>query len=131
LKEGALHTLMNRLILSASNQINQERNNLLLINQEQLQQSKRIISVREELLKKQLEMLHLLIDYIISTKRVYLTNSLIVISSNSPKVILKKGFTISRVNGNLYNGEPLSKDTIIQLEFKDSSILTKYIRIEK
>jgi len=76
-------------------------------------------------------MLSLLIEQIINNKKNYLTNALIVLSSSSPKVILKKGFTIPRVNGNLYSGEKLSKDTIIKLEFKDSVIVTKYIKKEK
>jgi exodeoxyribonuclease VII large subunit len=130
LKRGTLHTLMNRLTARISNLINEENNTLLLSNQEQLQQSKRIIDNKERIIKKQLEMLGLLVDHIINTKKTALSNSLIQIASSSPKTILKKGFAIPRVNGNLYKGEPLKKDSIIKLEFQDAIIITKYIKQE-
>jgi exodeoxyribonuclease VII large subunit len=128
LRRGSLHTLMNRLTASVSNLINEEKNKLSLINQKQLQQSKRILNNKERLIKKQLEMLSLLVAYLINNKKAYLSNSLIVIASSSPETILKKGFTIPRVNGNPYKGESLTKDTIIELEFKDSIIITKYVK---
>jgi exodeoxyribonuclease VII large subunit len=130
LRRGSLHTLMNRLISDIISLISKEHNNLSLINQEQLQQSKRALNNQEELIKKNFEMLGLLVNNLISNKRAYLTNALVVVASSSPKVILKKGFTIPRVNGNLYKGQELSKDTIIKLEFKDSIIVTKYIKKE-
>jgi exodeoxyribonuclease VII large subunit len=131
LRRGSLHTLMNRLISEINSLINKEHSNLSLINQEQLQQSKRVIISEEERIKKQFEMLGLLVENVLNNKRAYLTNALIIISSSSPKAILKKGFTIPRVNGNLYKGEDLSKDTIIKLEFKDKVIITKYVKKEK
>jgi exodeoxyribonuclease VII large subunit len=131
LRRGSLHTLMNRLTLSVKNIIDEEKNKLSLIHQEQLQQSKRTIHNREEKIKKQLEMLGLLIERVINNKKAYLTNALIIISSSSPKAIIKKGFIIPRVNGSPYKGEQLSKDTIIKLEFKDSVIITKYVEQEK
>ena len=131
LRRGLLHTLMNRLISSVNNLINKENNNLSLINQEQLQQSKRVINNHEELINKNIEMLALLVDNVINNKKAYLTNALIVVSSSSPRAILKKGFAISKVNGNLYKGHELSKDTIIKLEFRDSVIVTKYVKKEK
>jgi len=131
LRRGSLHTLMNRQVTEVNNLINNEKNNLSLIKQEQLQQIKIAFNNQEVLIMKQVEMLSLLIEQIINNKKNYLTNALIVLSSSSPKVILKKGFTIPRVNGNLYGGEKLSKDTIIKLEFKDSVIVTKYIKKEK
>jgi exodeoxyribonuclease VII large subunit len=76
-------------------------------------------------------MLGLLVDYVINNKKAYVTNALIVILSSSPKTIIKKGFTIPRVNGKPYKGEQLTKDTIIKLEFKDSVIITKYVEKEK
>ena len=130
LRRGSLHTLMNRLTASASHLVNEEKNTLSAINQEQLQQSKRILNNKERLIKKQLEMLGLRVAYLINNKKAYLSNSLILLASSSPKTILKKGFTIPRVNGNAYSGEPLKKDTIIKLEFKDSTILTKYVKQE-
>jgi exodeoxyribonuclease VII large subunit len=130
LRRGALHTLMNRLTACASHLINEEKNQLSLINQEQLQQSIRILNTKKKLIKKQLEMLVLRVDYLINNKKTYVSNSLILLASSSPKTILKKGFTIPRVNGNLYNGEPLTKDTIIKLEFKDSIVITKYVKQE-
>jgi exodeoxyribonuclease VII large subunit len=130
LRRGSLHTLMNRFTLGVSNLINEEKNRLSLINQEQLQQSKRILNNKERLIKKQLEMLGLLVAYLISNKKAYLSNSLIVIASSSPKIIIKKGFTIPRVHGNLYKGESLTKDTIIKLEFKDLTVITKYVKQE-
>lgn len=130
LRRGALHTLMNRLTASVSHLIHEERNALSLINQKQLQQSKRILNNKERLIKKQLEMLGLRVAYLINNKKAYLSNSLILLASSSPKTILKKGFIIPRVNGNPYKGEPLTKDTIIKLEFKDSTIITKYVKQE-
>jgi exodeoxyribonuclease VII large subunit len=130
LRRGSLHTLMNRLTSSISNLINEEKNVLSLINQQQLQQSERILNNKERFIKKQLEMLGLLVDYLINNKKAYLSNSLILIASSSPKTILKKGFTIPHVNGNPYRGEPLKKETIIKLEFKDSVIITKYVAQE-
>ena len=131
LRRGSLHTLMNRLVSSVSILINEEKHTLSLMNQKQLQQSKRAIDNQEDVLKKQLEMLGLLVEHVINNKRTYLTNALIIISSSSPKAIIKKGFTIPRVNGNPYKGEQLTKDTIIKLEFKDSVIVTKYVKQEK
>lgn len=131
LRRGSLHTLMNRLVSGVNNLINKEKNNLALINQEQLQQSKRAINNQEELIKKNFEMLGLLVDNVINNKRAYLTNALVVVASSSPKAILNKGFAIPKVNGNLYKGEELSKNTIIKLEFKDSVIVTKYVKKEK
>jgi exodeoxyribonuclease VII large subunit len=130
LRRGSLHTLMNRLISDIVSLINKEHNNLSLINQEQLQQSKRALNNQEELIKKNFEMLGLLVNNLISNKRAYLTNALVVVASSSPEVILKRGFTIPRVNGHLYKGKELSKETIIKLEFKDSIIVTKYIKKE-
>jgi len=130
LRRGALHTLMNRLTASASQLITEEKNTLSAINQEQLQQSKRILHNKEGFLKKQLEMLGLRVAYLINNKKAYLANSLILLASSSPKTILNKGFVIPRVNGNAYLGEPLKKDTIIKLEFKDATILTKYVKKE-
>ena len=75
-------------------------------------------------------MLGLLVAYLISNKKAYLSNSLIVIASSSPKIIIKKGFTIPRVHGNLYKGESLTKDTIIKLEIKDLTVITKYVKQE-
>lgn len=131
LRRGALHTLMNRLVSHANSFIKKESHRLSLINQEQLQLSRETVHNQQELLKSQLEMLGLLVDNVINHKRAYLINALIVISSSSPKAILKKGFTIPMVNGNLYKGAELPKDTIIKLEFKDSVIITKYIKKEK
>ena len=131
IRRGSLHALMNRLVSSVSILINEEKNSLSLINQEQLQQSKKAIDNQEDVLKKQLEMLSLLVEHVINNKRTYLTNALIIISSSSPKAIIKKGFTIPRVNGNPYKGEQLIKGTIIKLEFKDSVIVTKYVKQEK
>ena len=130
LRRGSLHTLMNRLTACVSHLINEEKNCLSSVNQEQLQQSIRILHNKERLIKKQLEMLGLRVDYLINNKKTYLSNSLILLASNSPEKILKKGFTIPRVNGKPYNGESLTKDTIIKLEFKDAVILTKYIKQE-
>ena len=131
LRRGSLHTLMNRLISTVKNILNEEKNNLSLINQKQLQQSKRTVNNQERFMKKQLEMLHLLVEHVLNNKRAYLTNSLIIIASNSPETIIRKGFTIPRVNGKPYKGEQLTKDTIIKLEFKDSIIVTKYVKQEK
>jgi exodeoxyribonuclease VII large subunit len=131
LRRGSLHILMNRLISNVKNILNEEKNILSLINQKQLQQSKRTINNQERSIKKQLEMISLLVEHVINNKRVYLTNSLIIIAASSPETIIRKGFTIPRVNGKPYKGEQLTKDTIIKLEFKDSTIVTKYIKQEK
>ena len=130
LRRGTLHAFTNRLVSSVNILINIEKNSLSLNRQEQLQQSKRIIHNQKEYVKKQFEMLGLLIENVITNKKAYLTNALIVISSTSPKAILNKGFTIPRVNGQLYRGEELLKETIIKLEFKNSVIITKYIKKE-
>ena len=130
LRRGALHTLMNRLTVSASQLINEEKNILSFINQEQLQQSKRILHNKEKLIKKQLEMLGLRVAHLINNKKATLSNSLILLASSSPKTILNKGFAIPRVNGNAYSGARLAKDSIIKLEFKDSIIITKYVKQE-
>jgi exodeoxyribonuclease VII large subunit len=119
---------MNRLTTGVSNLINEEKNKLSLINQKQLQQSKRILNNKERLIRKQLEMLGLLVAYLINNKKAYLSNSLILLALSSPETILKKGFTIPRVNGNPYKGESLAKDTIIKLEFKDLTVITKYVK---
>lgn len=76
-------------------------------------------------------MLGILIEKVINNERAYLTNAMVLISSSSPKTILNRGFTIPRVDGSLYTGQELSKDTIIKLEFKDSVIVTKYVKKEK
>ena len=128
LRRGSLHTLMNRLTTGVSNLINEEKNKLSLINQKQLQQSKRILNNKERLIRKQLEMLGLLVAYLINNKKAYLSNSLILLAASSTETILKKGFTIPRVNGNSYKGESLAKDTIIKLEFKDLTVITKYVK---
>ena len=128
LRRGSLHTLMNRLTASVSNLINEEKNKLSLINQKQLQQSKRTLNNKERLIRKQLEMLGLLVAYLINNKKACLSNSLILLAASSTETILKKGFTIPRVNGNSYKGESLAKDTIIKLEFKDLTVITKYVK---
>jgi exodeoxyribonuclease VII large subunit len=128
LRRGFLHTLMNRLTAGVSNLIIEEKNQLLLINQKQLQQSKRILNNKERLLKKQLEMLALRVAYLINNKKAYLSNSFILLASSSPETILNKGFTIPRVNGSPYKGESLTEGTIIKLEFKDSIVITKYLK---
>ena len=130
LRRGALHTLMNRFTAGAGQLINEEKNTLSASTQEQLQQSKRIINNKERLLKKQLEMLGLRVAHLINNKKTQLSNALILLASSSPKTILNKGFAIPRVNGNAYLGEPLKKDTLIKLEFKDATVLTKYIKQE-
>lgn len=130
LRRGSLHTLMNRMVASINSLINKENNKLALISQDQLQYSKRNINNQEELIKKRFEMLILLVENVINKKRTFLNNALIIASSSSPKVILNKGFTIPRVKGNLYNGEALPKDTEIKLEFKDSTVVTKYVKRE-
>ena len=131
LRRGSLHTLVNRLVSGASTLINNENKNLSLITQEQLQQGKRSINYHVELINKRTEMLALLVENVINKKRDYLNNALILVSSNSPKAIIKKGFSIPRVQGNLYKGEKLEKETIIELEFKDSTVVTKYIKIKE
>jgi exodeoxyribonuclease VII large subunit len=130
LRRGALHTLMNRFTAGASYLVNEEKNTLSAINQEQLQQSKRIVHNKERFLKKQLEMLGLRVAYLINNKKTYLSNSLILLAASSTQTILNKGFAIPRLHGKPYNGEPLTKDTIIKLEFKDTTILTKYVKQE-
>lgn len=130
LRRGLLHTLMNRIITSTNYALNNESNRLSLIAQEQLQLSKWIIDNQDEVLKKRFEMLTLLVENVINNKRTFLNNALILASTSSPKAILNKGFTIPRVNGNLYNGEELPKDTEIKLEFKDAVIITKYVKKE-
>lgn len=130
LRRGSLHTLMNRMVSSINSLINKENNKLALISQDQLQYSKRNINNQEELIKKRFEMLILLVENVINKKRTFLNNALIIASTSSPKAILNKGFTIPRVKGNLYNGEELPKDTEIILEFKDSTVVTKYIKRE-
>ena len=131
LRRGSLHMIMNRLLSNINSLINKENNRLSLIGQEQLQYCNRTINNQNELIKKRLEMLVLLVENVINTKRSYLNNALLIVSSSSPKAILNKGFTIPRVNGNLYNGEELSKDTEIKLEFKDTVVITKYVKNEK
>lgn len=131
LRRGALHTLMNRIVSRTNLLINQENNKLSLINQENLQQSKRIVNNQKETIYKHSEMLGILIEKVINNERAYLTNAMVLISSSSPKTILNRGFTIPRVDGSLYTGQELSKDTIIKLEFKDSVIVTKYVKKEK
>ncbi|WP_157208914.1 exodeoxyribonuclease VII large subunit [Mariniflexile maritimum] len=130
LRRGSLHKLMNRILSSTNVLINQENNKLSLINQEKLQHSKRIVNNQKEHINKQSEILYILIEKVINNKKAYLTNALVLISSSSPKTILNRGFTIPRVNGNLYNGEELPKDTEIKLEFKDAVIITKYVKKE-
>ncbi len=131
LRRGTLHTLMNRIVSSTNLLINQENNKLSLINQENLQQSKSIVNNQKETMYKHSEMLGILIEKVINNERAYLTNAMVLISSSSPKTILNRGFTIPRVDGSLYTGQELSKDTIIKLEFKDSVIVTKYVKKEK
>ena len=130
LRRGALHTLMNRFTAGAGQLINEEKNTLSASIQEQLQQSKRILHNKERLLKKQVEMLGLRVAHLINNKKTQLSNALILLASSSPKTILNKGFAIPRVNGNAYLGEPLKKDTLIKLEFKDATVLTKYVKQE-
>jgi len=130
LRRGTLHTLMNRIVSSINLYINKENNKLALISQDQLQYSKRNIYNQEELIKKRFEMLILLVENVINNKRTFLNNALIIAASSSPKAILNKGFTISRVNGKLYTGEELPKDTEIKLEFNDAVIITKYVKKE-
>ncbi|MDX1774008.1 exodeoxyribonuclease VII large subunit [Oceanihabitans sediminis] len=130
LRRGALHTLMNRIVSNTNLLINKENNKLSLINQDNLQQSKRLVNNQRELLNKHTEVLGYLVDNVINNKRAYLSNALVLIASSSPKTILNKGFSIPRVNGNLYTGQELPKDTIIKLEFKDSVIVTKYVKKE-
>ncbi|MGS2738777.1 exodeoxyribonuclease VII large subunit [Sinomicrobium sp. M5D2P17] len=131
LRRGSLHTLMNRIVSETKKFINQENSKLSSSNKESLHESKRLLYNRIEYIHKQREMLVLLVENVINTRRAYLTNAFVLVSSSSPTTVLNRGFTIPRVNGSLYSGEELTKDTIIKLEFKNAVIVTKYVKKEK
>lgn len=130
LRRGSLHTIMNRLVSKVHSVLNEEQQNIMLAQQKILQLSKVNISDKEEALKKRLEMLVLLLNNVLNNKKTFLSNALVIAGSSSPKSILKKGFVIPRVNGMLYSGTELEKDSIIRLEFADAVVLTKYLKKE-
>lgn len=131
LKRGSLHTLMNRILYLVNSDLNNQNKYLALLLKDEKQYQGKIISKQEDLIRKKLEILILLISKTLINERAHLTEAMITAASNNPKSILAKGFTIPRVNGNIYKGEELSKNTIIKLEFQNSVIITKYIKKEK
>jgi len=101
LRRGTLHTIMNRLTADVNGMINEEKNRLSLAGQKVLQLGEANIRNQEELMEKNKELLVLFINNVINLRKTYLNNALIITSSSSPKTILKKGFVIPRVDGEL------------------------------
>lgn len=105
LRRGDLHTLMNRIVSLTVTCIHENYNTVSLVEQTIFQYSASMILTANETLKKNKELLYLLVNRAISRERNRLDTALVLVCSNSPKGILRKGFVITRISDRLYCGE--------------------------
>lgn len=128
LKLGALHTVLNRTVILVNALIMDNINNMKGTLQEVEEQVDRVIALEDSEIRSRNELLRYLVQNKINTSKAFLEKTTASIMPFTPTNLLAKGFVIPRVNGKLYKGDSLPQGTEISLEFKDRTLLVKYIK---